>query len=111
MVWRQFSEGHCGKPMFRTRFNLRIDTTAGIISFKGFSDMLGSFKSIGLMSVDEESRIQIENWADLVPAAMGKTLETSRPSVFLSPESLLSGLRDVMPGSRSVESTLAALSE
>ena len=73
--------------------------------------MLGSFKKIGLMNVDKESRIQIENWSDLVPAALRKTLGTWKPSAFLSPDSLRSGLRDIIPDSQSLESTFAAMSE
>ena len=83
----------------------------GKISYKGFSDILGSFKNIGLMNVDEESRIQIESWSDLVPTALRTTLGTLKPSAFLSSKSLRSGLLDVIPDSHSIESTFAAMSE
>ncbi|KAF8327879.1 Saccharopine dehydrogenase-domain-containing protein [Cantharellus anzutake] len=83
----------------------------GTLRYKGFSRMLQSFKNIGLLSVSGESEIQIENWSDLVPAALGKTLGMPNPSVFSSLESLRSGLEDAISDAQSVESTLAAMSE
>ena len=80
------------------------------IRYKGFSELLDSFRRIGLMSVHDGHRVTLNDWSELcgkvLAATSDGTIVGSSVSSFASLKSTLAG---TLPSPARTESAIEAL--
>jgi hypothetical protein len=80
------------------------------IRYKGFSELLDSFRRIGLMSVRHEHRVTLNDWSELCFKVLAATSDgTIAGSSVLPFASLKSALSGALPSLPRTESAIEAL--